>query len=142
MPASFFEQFEPAEQLPIAKHPLIPVGMPPIAYHHGQWEPYTYAGAVIGTEKGKAEHQVCALTEGGGSSACWPSPRTSAVNKTLAHHARLGYYAATSFADSLVGRVLDEVKALGMWQQTVVSLTSDHGEWAPSDHSCPDRYDF
>lgn len=40
---------------------------------------------------------------------------------------RHGYYAATSFMDAQVGRVVAELKRLGLGQNTVISLYSDHG---------------
>ena len=40
---------------------------------------------------------------------------------------RHGYYAASSYTDAQVGRVLDELKRLGLEQTTVISLYSDHG---------------
>jgi len=38
-----------------------------------------------------------------------------------------GYKAATSYADSLVGRINDKIKTLGLDKNTVVILTGDHG---------------
>ena len=40
---------------------------------------------------------------------------------------RHGYYAATSFMDAQVGRVIAELKRLGLDRNTVISLYSDHG---------------
>lgn len=40
---------------------------------------------------------------------------------------RHGYYAATSFMDAQVGRVVAELKRLGLDRNTVISLYSDHG---------------
>ena len=40
---------------------------------------------------------------------------------------RHGYYAATSFMDAQVGRVIAELKRLGLDRSTVISLYSDHG---------------
>ena len=40
---------------------------------------------------------------------------------------RHGYLASVSFADSLVGKVLDKVSALGLDENTVVVIWSDHG---------------
>lgn len=37
------------------------------------------------------------------------------------------YYAAVSFMDAQVGRVLNELKALGLSEKTIVVFTSDHG---------------
>ena len=38
-----------------------------------------------------------------------------------------GYYAATTFMDDQVGRVLDEVDRLGLRESTAIVFTSDHG---------------
>ncbi len=38
-----------------------------------------------------------------------------------------GYYAATSYMDAQLGRVLDEVESLGLADRTVVILFGDHG---------------
>lgn len=40
---------------------------------------------------------------------------------------RRAYYAATSFTDNLIGRVLDELDTLGLSDNTVVSFLGDHG---------------
>ncbi|WP_459555360.1 sulfatase [Lacunimicrobium album] len=37
------------------------------------------------------------------------------------------YYASISFADAQVGIVLNKLKELGLWDKTIVVLTSDHG---------------
>ena len=39
----------------------------------------------------------------------------------------LGYYAATTYMDAQVGRVLDELDRLGLRDSTIVVFTSDHG---------------
>ena len=43
--------------------------------------------------------------------------------------ARQGYYAMVSEVDHHVGRILDQLDALGLRQNTIVLFTSDHGEW-------------
>ena len=40
---------------------------------------------------------------------------------------RRAYYAATTHADNELGRVLDELKNLGLEDSTIVSFWSDHG---------------
>ena len=42
--------------------------------------------------------------------------------------ARRAYYAAVSYVDDVVGRLLGELARLGMAEDTVVVFTSDHGE--------------
>ena len=41
---------------------------------------------------------------------------------------RAQYFGMISEVDAQVGRVLDHIKAIGAWDDTVVILTSDHGE--------------
>lgn len=51
------------------------------------------------------------------------------LQQTLIH----GYYAAMSFMDAQVGRVLDELDSLGLQKNTIVVLWGDHG-WHLGDH--------
>jgi arylsulfatase A-like enzyme len=41
---------------------------------------------------------------------------------------RPGYYAAVSALDDCIGRLIDRLKATGRYENTVIILTSDHGE--------------
>ena len=56
-------------------------------------------------------------------------PLDAAKTRKLIH----GYYAATSYMDAQFGRVLDELDALGLTQNTVIVLWGDHG-WHLGDH--------
>lgn len=48
-------------------------------------------------------------------------------------HLRHGYYAAMSYADAQIGRVLGELRRTGLDQRTVVCLWGDHG-WHLGEH--------
>lgn len=54
-------------------------------------------------------------------------PRQGPIAPAKIAELRHGYYAATSFMDAQVGRVLAELKRLGLDRNTVISLYSDHG---------------
>ena len=95
----------PAEEIEIAAHPHVPTGMPPIAWHQCTWNAFPFW-----------------FTKG------------APVNKTVAQHARRAYYAATSFADHLVGRVLDTMDELGVTDKTITMLVGDHG-WQLGEHN-------
>ena len=42
--------------------------------------------------------------------------------------ARRSYYAAVSYIDDHVGRIRERLESLGLWEDTVVVVTSDHGD--------------
>ncbi|MEQ1859244.1 MAG: sulfatase [Chthoniobacteraceae bacterium] len=56
-------------------------------------------------------------------------PIDDAKARTLIH----GYYAATSYMDAQLGRVLDELDTLGLAKNTIIVLWGDHG-WHLGDH--------
>jgi iduronate 2-sulfatase len=60
-------------------------------------------------------------------------PKEGAVPKELARKLVHGYYAAVSFMDAQVGRVLDALRDQGFADDTVVILWGDHG-WHLGDH--------
>ena len=60
-------------------------------------------------------------------------PETGPVDDELARRLIHGYYAATSYADAQVGRVLDALEASGLADDTIVIVWGDHG-WHLGDH--------
>jgi iduronate 2-sulfatase len=56
-------------------------------------------------------------------------PVTDEQARTLIH----GYYAASSFTDAQIGRLMDELQRLGLWEKTIVIMWGDHG-WHLGDH--------
>ena len=57
----------------------------------------------------------------------------AAPDPTTARTWRLHYYAAIAWMDSQVGRVLDELEALGHTDDTLVVFHADHG-WSLGEH--------
>ena len=51
----------------------------------------------------------------------------------LARQLKHGYYAAVSYTDAQIGKVLDELDRQGLRQNTIVVLWGDHG-WKLGDH--------
>jgi arylsulfatase A-like enzyme len=58
-------------------------------------------------------------------------PIDDALAKTLKH----GYFAAVTFIDACVGKILDELNRLQLEDDTIVVLWGDHG-WKLGEHAC------
>ena len=96
-PKKYWELYDP-EKLPTAAYTQPPKGAP------------KYAGKTLGEL-----NQYKPIPQDG--------PLTDEMTRTLIH----GYYAAVSYMDAQVGRVLDELKRLQLQQDTIVVLWGDHG---------------
>ena len=60
-------------------------------------------------------------------------PKKGPIDRDTARKLVHGYYAATSFMDAQLGRVLDALKAEGLADNTIVIVWGDHG-WHLGDH--------
>jgi arylsulfatase A-like enzyme len=60
-------------------------------------------------------------------------PQRGGLREDLARSILHGYYAAVSFVDAQMGRILDELERLGMAESTVVIAWSDQG-WSLGEH--------
>ena len=102
-PKRYWDLFEP-NKFPLASYQSAPAGAPQVAMH-GFGELRQYRGI---SEK-------------------------EPVQETMQQHLLHGYYAATSYVDAQIGKVLDELRRLGLDQNTIVILWGDHG-WHLGDH--------
>ncbi len=74
-----------------------------------------------------------ALTDWGELRTYIGMPKAGALTKEQAREAKHGYYAAVSYMDAQVGRVLAELDKLGLREKTIVILWGDHG-WQLGEH--------
>ena len=103
-PKKYWDQFQP-EQFSLAEFRTAPEGSP--AYAIGE------SGEIMQYKKLPVEQL--------------PFP------DDFARHLIHGYYAATSFADAQVGKVVGALEELGMAENTIIVLWGDHG-WHLGDH--------
>lgn len=61
------------------------------------------------------------------------TPEKGPVDEALARQLKHGYFAAISYMDAQLGKVLDELEKLGLREKTIVILWGDHG-WKLGEH--------
>lgn len=106
-PKKYWDMYEESE-IPLTPSPDIPENVNPESLHNsGEFNQY-----LLGEEK--------------------PS-LTDPVSDAYARKIRHAYFAAVSYVDAQVGKVLDELARLGLSENTVVVLWGDHG-WHLGDH--------
>jgi len=98
-PKKYWDLYDP-EKIELAKNPFAPMNVNPEI----------------------SMHPSLVLTTG----FYWPSGRGK-VTETEAKILRHGYFACVSYVDAQIGKVLHEVKRLGLDKNTVIVLWSDHG---------------
>ncbi|QDU61622.1 Arylsulfatase [Planctomycetes bacterium Pan216] len=102
-PKKYWDLYDP-EKIELADNPHPPKGSPKVA--HTSWgELRKYYGM----------------------------PKKGPLSEEQARTAIHGYWAATSYVDALVGRLLNELDRLGLRDDTVVILWGDHG-WQLGEH--------
>jgi iduronate 2-sulfatase len=96
-PEKYWNLYKP-EELPPIKNPLPPAGVPEIALHN--WK------------------ELRGYTD---------MPDIGDVGPEDAIQLRWGYYAAISYIDEQIGKLVDELKRLDLYSTTVIVLWADHG---------------
>jgi hypothetical protein len=95
---------EDLNKIPVAKHLYAPVGMPDVAWHY------------------PADVRELGINEFNGT-----------CNLTRSRVFRRGYYASVAYTDYNIGKVVDELEALGLAEETAVLVFGDHG-WQLGEH--------
>lgn len=107
-PSKYWDLYD-ENKVPVAKWQKHSVNGPGVAYHtNGELRSYTDIPRYVVDKQGHVSMEI--------------QPR-------LVH----GYYAATSYVDAQVGKVLKALKDLGLDENTIVVLWGDHG-WHLGDH--------
>jgi iduronate 2-sulfatase len=102
-PQRYWELYD-HDQIDLADNPFAPHGAPPEALHNfGELRQYFHV------------------------------PREGPIPDDMARMLVHGYYAATSYTDAQVGRLLDALDVLNLRQNTIVVLWGDHG-WQLGEH--------
>ena len=103
VPQKYWDLYDP-DKIPLPAIDHLPAGAPEFAGHNNS-ELHNYPGV----------------------------PKGNPIPADFAKQLRHGYYAAVSFTDHNVGRLLDALDAEGLANNTVVVLWGDHG-WHLGDH--------
>ena len=102
-PKKYYDLYR-KDEIPLAPNPFPPEDCPPIA-----------------------------LTNWGELRAYQGIPPTGPLPESMARDLVHGYFAATSYVDAQIGRLLAEVDRLGLRDSTIIVLWGDHG-WHLGDH--------
>lgn len=105
-PKKYFDLY-PLENVSLPVNPLAPKDAPDFAWNHcGEWQSYPDV---------KKSCQASNFS------------REQPIGDDEARKQRRAYFAAASYSDAQIGRVLQELSNLGLANSTVVTLWGDHG---------------
>ncbi len=92
------------------------------------FEPYPLESIKLPDDfKAPDEAPDLALTQWGELRAYQNVPKKGQFDEKIARELIRAYYAATSYADAQIGRLLNELETLGLKDNTIVVLWGDHG---------------
>ncbi len=86
------------------------------------------------TDSAPADAPSYAATSSGELRSYSDMPGKGPIDEATTRHLIHGYYAATSYTDTQIGKVLDALERLGLAEDTIVALWGDHG-WHLGDHA-------
>ncbi len=106
----------------------------PLTAPRKYWDMYDPAAFELAESKAIPEGAPRYADKRGGEISNYePVPPSGEVGPKVARELIHGYYAATTYADAQVGKVLDELDRLDLAKNTVILLWGDHG-WHLGDH--------
>jgi arylsulfatase A-like enzyme len=97
------------------------------------WDLYDSAKIQLAPNKFRPKDAPDYAIQSGGELRNYHGIPAGSIPDDLARQLKHGYYAAISYMDAQVGRVLDELDRLGLRDNTIVILWGDHG-WKLGEH--------
>jgi len=97
------------------------------------WDLYDPAKIELAPNPFKAKGAPDYAVLPGGELRSYHGIPTGPIPDDLARQLKHGYYAAISYMDAQLGRVLDELDRLGLAEKTIIVLWGDHG-WKLGEH--------
>lgn len=97
------------------------------------WDLYDPAKIQLAPNKFRPTDAPDYAIQSGGELRNYHGIPAGSIPDDLARQLKHGYYAAISYMDAQVGRVLDELDRLGLREKTIVILWGDHG-WKLGEH--------
>jgi iduronate 2-sulfatase len=97
------------------------------------WDLYDPANIQLAPNRFRPKDAPEYVIQGGGEMRAYHGIPAESIPDDLARQLKHGYYAAISYMDAQVGKVLDELDQLGLREKTIVILWGDHG-WKLGEH--------
>lgn len=97
------------------------------------WDLYDRSKIALAPNKFRPRGAPDYAIQPGGELRSYHGIPNESIPDALARELRHGYYAAISYTDAQVGKVLDELERLGLREKTIVVLWGDHG-WKLGEH--------
>lgn len=91
------------------------------------WDLYDKSEFEIPLKEGPEDMYRLALTSWGELRGYYGIPQEGLLDDELSRTLRHGYYACISYIDAQIGKVIDELEDLGLRENTMIVLMSDHG---------------
>ena len=117
MPEQYFKLYD-GKNISLAPNPYVPTGFLEENWHNN---------GNIEIEGFESTPQSIARNGGSDPFNSSVFNFTTPVNNKIAREIRHAYFAASSFVDAQIGRVMDALVSYGYLESTVVGLWSDHG---------------